>query len=165
MPWGNPSARTHIFGQHAKKLIEEARINVAALLNVDLKTIYWTSGATEANNLAIKGVAQFYARRGKHIITSQFEHKSVLDSCHQLEKEGFVITYLKPNSASFIEVADVEKALRADTILVSIMAANNEIGTLQDLQGIGDCCRQRGVFFHADVVQAAGKISLDLDRP
>lgn len=160
--FGNPASRSHAYGWRAEALVETAREQVAALLNADPREIVFTSGATESNNLAIKGAAQFYQRKGKHIITSKIEHKAVLDTCRQLEREGFEVTYLDPDKDGIISVEKVRDALRADTVLVSIMHANNEIGTLQDIQAIGKMTREKGIIFHVDAAQTAGKIPIDM---
>ena len=160
--YGNPASRTHAFGWRAEELVEEARASVAALINADPREIIWTSGATESDNLAIKGAAQFYARKGKHIITSKIEHKAVLDTCRQCEREGFEVTYLEPDKNGLISVEKVREAIREDTILVSIMHANNEIGVIQDVQGIGKLTREKGIIFHVDAAQTVGKIAIDM---
>ncbi len=162
--FGNPASRSHAFGWDAERLVEEAREQVAALVNCDPKEIVWTSGATESDNLAIKGVARFYQKKGRHIVTCKTEHKAVLDTCRQLEREGFEVTYLDPEPNGLIDLARLEAALRADTILVSIMAVNNEIGVIQDLAAIGALTRARGILFHVDAAQATGKIAIDLDN-
>jgi len=160
--YGNPASRSHAFGWKAEEAVEEARDEVAKLLNADPREIVWTSGATEADNLAIKGVAHFYKDKGKHIITSKIEHKAVLDTCRQLEREGYDITYLSPNEDGIISPNSVEDALRDDTILVSLMHVNNEIGTVTDIDAIGDLTRARKVLFHVDAAQSAGKLSIDM---
>ncbi len=160
--FGNPASRSHAFGWRAEAAVEEARQNVAALINADPREIVWTSGATEANNLAIKGCAQFNLRKGKHIITSKIEHKAVLDTCRQLEREGFEVTYLDPDVDGFTHPEAVAAAIRPDTALVSIMHVNNEIGTINDIAAIGEICRAQGVFFHVDAAQSAGKVPLDM---
>jgi cysteine desulfurase len=161
--FGNAASRNHSFGWDAEKSVETAREQVAALLGGSSKEIVFTSGATESNNLAIKGAAHFYQEKGKHIITSKIEHKAVIDSCRALEIEGFNVTYLEPSRDGLISREAVEKALRPDTILVSIMAANNEIGTVNPLGDIGALCRARGVLFHTDAVQAVGKVPVDVE--
>ncbi len=161
--WGNPASRSHVFGWRAEEAIEEARRNVADLIAADPREIVWTSGATESDNLAIKGVAHFYQRKGKHIITSKIEHKAVLDTCRQLEREGFEVTYLTPNAHGEITPAAVAEAMRDDTILVSLMHANNEIGVVTDLAAIGAMTREKGVLFHVDAAQTAGKIEIDVN--
>ncbi|KPJ91142.1 MAG: cysteine desulfurase IscS, partial [Gammaproteobacteria bacterium SG8_11] len=156
--FGNPASRSHTFGWNAEAAVEAARKQVADLVNADPKEIVWTSGATESDNLAIKGAAHFYQKKGKHLITSKIEHKAVLDTCRQLEREGFEVTYLEPNSHGLIELDKLEAAIRPDTILVSIMHVNNEIGVIQDIQGIGEITRERGIIFHVDAAQSAGKV-------
>ena len=160
--FGNPASRSHVFGWKADELVNEARKNVAALVNADPKEIVWTSGATESDNLAIKGAAHFYQRKGKHIITSKTEHKAVLDTCRQLEREGYEVTYLDPETNGLIDLAKLEAAMRDDTIVVSIMHVNNEIGVIQDIAAIGKLCRSRGIIFHVDAAQSAGKVEIDL---
>ncbi|RLA50724.1 MAG: IscS subfamily cysteine desulfurase [Gammaproteobacteria bacterium] len=160
--FGNPASRSHAFGWQAEAAVEEARQNVADLINADPREIVWTSGATESDNLAIKGVAHFNARKGKHIITSKIEHKAVLDTCRQLEREGYEVTYLTPDSSGLTSAQAVADAIRDDTTLVSIMHVNNEIGVINDIAAIGEVCRERGVFFHVDAAQSAGKVPIDL---
>lgn len=162
--FGNPASRSHVFGWRAEEAVENARRQVADLVNADPREIVWTSGATESDNLAIKGVAHFYATKGKHIVTSKIEHKAVLDTCRQLEREGFEVTYLEPGEDGIITPAMVEAALRDDTILVSIMHVNNEIGTVNDIAAIGEITRARGVLFHVDAAQATGKVEIDLEK-
>ncbi len=162
--FGNPASRSHAYGWKAEALVENARRQVAALINADEKEIIWTSGATESNNLAIKGAVQFYQRKGKHIITSKIEHKAVLDTCRQLEREGYEVTYLDPDKMGVISVEKVKEAIRADTCLVSIMHANNEIGTIQDVLAIGKLTREKGIIFHVDAAQTVGKILLDMQN-
>ena len=162
--FGNPASRSHQFGWKAEEAVENARRNVADLINCDPREIVWTSGATEADNLALKGAAHFYHRKGKHIITSKIEHKAVLDSCRQLEREGFEVTYLDPESSGLISPETVEKALRPDTILVSLMHANNEIGVINDIEAIGEVTRRHKVIFHVDAAQSAGKLDIDLEK-
>ncbi len=161
--FGNPASRSHMFGWKAEEAIEEARQNVADLLNCDPREIVWTSGATESDNLAIKGVAHFYQGKGKHIITSKIEHKAVLDSCRQLEREGFEVTYLEPSDKGLIQPEDVAKAIREDTILVSLMHVNNEIGVINDIAAIGEVTRAHKVLFHVDSAQSVGKVDIDLE--
>ncbi len=161
--FGNPASRSHVFGWKAEEAVEEARRQVAELVNADPREIVWTSGATESNNLAIKGVAHFYSSKGKHIITSKIEHKAVLDATRQLEREGFEVTYLEPGEDGIITPAMVEAALREDTILVSLMHVNNEIGTINDLAAIGELTRARGILLHSDAAQATGKVEIDLE--
>ncbi|EKE00647.1 MAG: hypothetical protein ACD_21C00298G0001 [uncultured bacterium] len=161
--FGN-AASQHFYGYQAKAAIEDARAQVAGLINGDPNGIVWTSGATEANNLAIKGAAYFYQRQGKHIITSKTEHKSVLDTCKYLENQGFNVTYLTPKHDGLIDINTLEQAIRPDTILVSIMHVNNEIGVIQDLTVIGELTRSKGVLFHTDATQGVGKIPIDLQN-
>ena len=161
--FGNPASRSHIFGWKAEEAVENARRQVADLLNADPREIVWTSGATESDNLAIKGAAHFYQGRGKHIITSMIEHKAVLDTCRQLEREGFEVTYLEPAANGIIEPQAVADALREDTILVSIMHANNEIGVINDIAAIGEITRAAKVLLHVDAAQSAGKLPIDLE--
>jgi len=160
--FGNPASRSHPYGWNAEAAVEEARKNVASLVNANPKEIIWTSGATESDNLAIKGVAHFYSKKGKHIITSKTEHKAVLDSCRQLEREGFEVTYLDPEPTGLIDLAKLEAAMRDDTILVSIMHVNNELGVIQDIAAIGELTRSKGIIFHVDGAQSAGKTEIDL---
>ncbi|MCK9283798.1 MAG: IscS subfamily cysteine desulfurase [Rhodocyclaceae bacterium] len=162
--FGNPASRSHAYGWEAEKAVEEARAEVAALVNADPKDIVWTSGATESNNLAIKGAARFYAAsKGKHIITVATEHKAVLDTVKELERQGFEATYLQPGEDGLITVEQFKQALRPDTVVASIMAVNNEIGVIQPIAEIGEICREKGVIFHVDAAQATGKMPLDLD--
>lgn len=161
--FGNPASRSHVFGWKAEEAVENARIQVAELIHADPREIVWTSGATESDNLAIKGVAHFYQKKGKHIVTSKIEHKAVLDTCRQLEREGFEVTYLEPNVHGVTTPEMVKAALREDTILVSIMHANNEIGTVNDIAGIGEVTRAAGVILHVDAAQSAGKVEIDVD--
>ena len=161
--FGNPASRSHTFGWKAEEAVEHARQQVADLIGANPREIVWTSGATEATNLAIKGAAHFYAKsKGRHIITSKIEHKSVLDTCRQLEREGFEVTYLDPDKTGIINPDAVAKALRDDTVLVSLMHANNEIGTVTDIAAIGAITREKGVLFHTDVAQSMGKLPLDM---
>ena len=162
--FGNPASRSHQFGWEADEAVERARREVAALINADPKEIVWTSGATESDNLAIKGVAHFYQKKGKHIITCKTEHKAVLDTCRQLEREGFEITYLEPESDGLIDLAKLEAALREDTVLVSIRHVNNEIGVIQDVEAIGELTRPRKILFHVDAAQSAGKVPIDMQQ-
>lgn len=161
--FGNPASRSHVFGWKAEETVENARAQIAELINADPREIVWTSGATESDNLAIKGVAHFYRKKGQHIITSKIEHKAVLDTCRQLEREGYEVTYLEPNDAGLTTPEMVEAALREDTILVSVMHANNEIGVVNDIAGIGEACRAAGVLYHVDAAQSTGKIPLDME--
>ncbi|MCJ8312541.1 MAG: IscS subfamily cysteine desulfurase [Saccharospirillaceae bacterium] len=160
--FGNPASRSHFFGWQAEESVENARRDVADLIGADPREIVWTSGATESNNLAIKGAAHFYHKKGKHIITSSIEHKSVLDTCRQLEREGFEVTYLAPNTDGITSVESVMEATREDTIIVSIMHVNNEIGTINDVSAIGEFCRSKKIVFHVDAAQSAGKIDIDI---
>ena len=160
--FGNPASRSHFYGWQAEKAVDEARSQVADLVGADPREIVWTSGATESNNLAIKGIAHFYEKRGKHIITLKTEHKAVLDTCRQLEREGFEVTYLDPLPNGLLDMDVFKKTIREDTILASIMHVNNEIGVIQDLQAIGDICRENKVFFHVDAAQSVGKLEIDL---
>ncbi|QGZ30282.1 IscS subfamily cysteine desulfurase [Stutzerimonas stutzeri] len=162
--FGNPASRSHAFGWKAEEAVENARRQVAELVNADPREIVWTSGATESDNLAIKGVAHFYASKGKHIVTSKIEHKAVLDTTRQLEREGFEVTYIEPGEDGVITPAMVEAALRDDTVLVSIMHVNNEIGTINDIAAIGELTRSRGVLFHVDAAQSTGKVEIDLEN-
>jgi cysteine desulfurase len=161
--FGNPASRSHMFGWKAEEAVETARKHVADLINCDPREIVWTSGATEADNLAIKGVAHFHSKKGKHIITSKIEHKAVLDSCRHLEREGFEVTYLEPGSDGLIRPEAVQEAIREDTILVSLMHVNNEIGVINDIAAIGEITRAAKVLFHVDAAQSTGKIAIDLE--
>lgn len=161
--FGNPASRSHAFGWRAEEAVEQARQYVADLVKCDPREIVWTSGATESDNLAIKGVAHFYQTRGKHIITSKIEHKAVLDSCRQLEREGFEVTYLDPDKNGLIQPEAVAAALRPDTILVSLMHVNNEIGVINDIKAIGAVTRANKVLFHVDAAQSTGKVDIDVD--
>ena len=160
--FGNPASRSHKFGWQAEEAVENARHQIADVVGCDPRALVWTSGATESDNLAIKGVAHFYQKQGKHIITSKIEHKAVLDSCRQLEREGFEITYLEPDSKGIISPESVKEALRDDTILVSLMHVNNEIGTVTDIAAIGEITRANKVIFHVDAAQSIGKLPIDL---
>jgi len=160
--FGNPASRSHKFGWKADEAVEEARSHVANLVNCDPREIVWTSGATEADNLAIKGIARFYKSKGNHIITSKIEHKAVLDPCRQLEREGFEVTYLDPDEGGIISPEAVRSAIKESTILISIMHINNELGTVNDLSKIGDIARKNGAFFHVDAAQSTGKVNIDL---
>ena len=162
--FGNPASRSHMYGWTAEKAVEEARGHVAALVNADPREIIWTSGATESNNLAIKGAAQFYKTKGKHIITVKTEHKSVLDTVRELERIGFEATYLEPQDNGLITVEQLAAAVRPDTILVSVMLVNNEIGVIQPIDEIGALCRSKGIIFHCDAAQATGKVVIDLQK-
>ncbi|HSY28073.1 MAG TPA: aminotransferase class V-fold PLP-dependent enzyme, partial [Burkholderiaceae bacterium] len=162
--FGNPASRSHMYGWSAEKAVEEAREHVAALVNADSREIIWTSGATEGNNLAIKGAAQFYKTKGKHIITVKTEHKAVLDVVRELERQGFEATYLQPQDSGLITVEQLAEAIRPDTILVSVMLVNNEIGVIQPIDAIGELCRSKGIIFHCDAAQATGKMHIDLEK-
>ncbi|GAB4509904.1 MAG: IscS subfamily cysteine desulfurase [Sulfuricaulis sp.] len=161
--FGNPASRSHPFGWHAEEAVEEARQHIAALIGADPKEIVWTSGATESDNLAIKGVANFYGKKGKHIITCKTEHKAVLDTCRQLERDGFEVTYLDPEPNGLLSLDKLKAAMRPDTILVSVMHVNNEIGVIQDLVAIGKMTRECGVLFHSDAAQSTGKVPIDVN--
>lgn len=162
--FGNPASRSHMYGWSAEAAVEEARANVAALVGADPREIIWTSGATESNNLALKGAAHFYKTKGKHIITVKTEHKAVLDTVRELERQGFEATYLEPQDNGLITVAQLEAAIRPDTILVSVMLVNNEIGVIQPIDEIGELCRSKGIIFHCDAAQATGKVEIDLNK-
>ena len=162
--FGNPASRSHEFGWKAEAAVEQARVDVAALINANPKEIIWTSGATESNNLAIKGAAHFYQKNGKHIITLKTEHKAVLDTCRQLEREGYEVTYLDPEPNGLLDLKKFEAAIRDDTRVVSIMQVNNEIGVIQDVAAIGEICRDRKIIFHVDAAQSAGKIEIDTEK-
>jgi len=160
--YGNPASRSHEFGWKAEKAVEEARENVASLVNCDHREIIWTSGATESDNLAIKGAARFYRKKGNHIITSKIEHKAVLDSCRQLEREGFEVTYLDPDSSGIITTEELIKNIKDETILVSLMHVNNEIGVINNIAELGEITREKGIVFHVDAAQSTGKVPIDL---
>ena len=162
--FGNPASHSHAYGWAAEKAVEEGRGHIAALINADPREIVITSGATESDNLAIKGAAHFYRDKGRHLITVKTEHKAVLDSMRHLESEGYEVTYLDVQENGLIRMEDLERAIRPDTTLISVMAVNNEIGVVQDLEAIGRLCREKGVLFHCDATQAAGKIDLDVER-
>jgi len=162
--FGNPASRSHEFGWKAEAAVEQARKDVAQLINADPKDIIWTSGATESDNLAIKGAAHFYQKKGKHIVTLKTEHKAVLDSCRQLEREGYEVTYMDPEPSGLLDLDKFQAALRDDTVLVSIMHVNNEIGVIQDIEAIGEICRARKIIFHVDAAQSAGKIPIDMEK-
>jgi len=162
--FGNPASRSHAFGWAAEEAVEEARVEVAKLVNADPREIVWTSGATESINLAIKGAAHFYKEKGKHIITVKTEHKATLDTCRELEREGYDVTYLDVMDNGLIDFAQLEAAIRLDTILVSVIFVNNEIGVIQDIPKIGELCRSRGIIFHVDSAQATGKVEIDLEK-
>ncbi|MBS0309397.1 MAG: IscS subfamily cysteine desulfurase [Proteobacteria bacterium] len=162
--FGNPASRSHMYGWTAEKAVEDAREQVAKLVNADSREIIWTSGATESNNLAIKGAAHFYKTKGKHIITVKTEHKAVLDTVRELEREGYEATYLQPQDNGLITVQQLAEAIRPDTILVSVMLVNNEIGVIQPIDEIGELCRSKGIIFHSDAAQATGKVRIDLEK-
>lgn len=162
--FGNPASRSHAYGWEAEKAVEEARGQVAALVNADPREIIWTSGATESDNLAIKGAAHFYQAKGRHLITVKTEHKAVLDTMRELEREGFSVTYLDVQENGLIDLEALKAALRPDTTLVSVMFVNNEIGVIQPIAEIGELCRERGILFHVDAAQATGKIEIDLEK-
>ena len=160
--YGNPASRSHEFGWKAEESVEEARANVASLVNCDHREIVWTSGATESDNLAIKGAARFYRKKGNHVITSKLEHKAVLDSCRQLEREGFEVTYLDPDAKGIIKPEELVKNIKDETILVSLMHVNNEIGVINDIAALGEITRENGIVFHVDSAQSTGKVPIDL---
>jgi cysteine desulfurase len=160
--FGNPASRSHVFGWETEKAVEQAREHVAALVNCDPKEIVWTSGATESTNLALKGAAHFYSGKGKHIITVKTEHKATLDTCRELERQGFEVTYLDVEPNGLLDLEKFKAALRKDTILVSVMYVNNEIGVIQDIPTLGELCRGKGIVFHVDSAQATGKLDVDL---
>ena len=167
IPWlrehfGNPASRSHAWGWEAEEAVEKARVQVADLIGADPREIVWTSGATESNNLAIKGAAQFYKTKGKHLITVKTEHKAVLDTVRELERQGFTATYLDPRDDGLITIEQLQAAIRPDTVLVSVMMVNNEIGLIQPIAEIGELCRANGIIFHCDAVQAAGKLEIDM---
>src|SRR6056300_115275 len=162
--FGNPASRSHVLGWKAEEAVENARNQVAELINADPREIVWTSGATESDNLAIKGAAHFYSKKGKHIVTSKIEHKAVLDSCRQLEREGFEVTYLDPDSNGIISPELVKVNITDKTILVTLMHINNEIGVVNDIEAIGKITREAGVIFHVDAAQSTGKLPIDLSN-
>ena len=162
--FGNAASRSHEFGWKAESAIDQARNDVAQLINANPKEIVWTSGATESDNLAIKGAAHFYKKKGKHIVTLKTEHKAVLDSCRQLEREGYEVTYMDPEPSGLLDLQKFEATLRDDTVLVSIMHVNNEIGVIQDIAAIGEICREHKIIFHVDAAQSAGKIPIDTEK-
>ena len=169
IPWlrehyGNPASRSHAWGWEAEEAVEKARVQVADLIGADPREIVWTSGATESNNLALKGAAQFYKTRGKHIITVKTEHKAVLDTCRELERQGFEVTYLDVQADGLLDLNVFKAAIRPDTILASVMFVNNEIGVVQDVEAIGAVCRERGVIFHVDAAQATGRVDFDIAK-
>src|SRR5699024_599204 len=161
--FGNPASRSHRFGWQAEEAVDIARNQIADLVGADPREIVFTSGATESDNLAIKGAANFYGKKGKHIITSKTEHKAVLDPCRQLEREGYEVTYLEPQPNGVFTIEQIENAMRDDTILVSMMHVNNETGVIQDVKAIGELCRSRKIMFHVDAAQSAGKLDIDVN--
>jgi len=169
VPWlferfGNPASRSHAVGWDADEAVEHARKQVADLVNADPREIVWTSGATESNNLAIKGAANFYASRGKHVVTVKTEHKAVLDTCRELERQGYEVTYLNVKEDGLLDLEVFKAALRPDTVLASVMFVNNEIGVIQDIETLGEICREKGIVFHVDAAQATGKVQIDLQK-
>jgi cysteine desulfurase len=162
--FGNPASRSHSFGWTAEEAVEEARDEVAKLVNADPREIVWTSGATESNNLAIKGASHFYSAKGKHILTVSTEHKCVIDSFRELEREGYTATYLEPEPNGLVDLEKFKKAIRPDTVLASVMFVNNEIGVIQDIEALGNICREQKVVFHVDAAQATGKVDIDLEK-
>jgi cysteine desulfurase len=162
--FGNPASRSHSFGWTAEKAVEDAREEVAKLVNADPREIVWTSGATESNNLAIKGAANFYSNKGKHIVSVQTEHKAVIDPIREMERKGFEATFLAPEPNGLVDIEKFRAALRPDTVLASVMLVNNEIGVIQDIKAIGNICREQGVIFHVDAAQATGKVAIDLEK-
>jgi cysteine desulfurase len=169
VPWlrehfGNPASRTHAWGWEAEAAVEKAREQVADLIGADSREIVWTSGATESNNLAIKGAAQFYKSRGKHLITVKTEHKAVLDTMRELERQGFEVTYMDVQADGLLSMDALKAAIRPDTILISVMFVNNEIGVIQDVTAIGNLCREKGIIFHVDAAQATGKVEIDMTQ-
>jgi cysteine desulfurase len=162
--FGNPASRSHSFGWTAEEAVEEARDEVAKLVNADAREIVWTSGATESNNLAIKGASHFYSTKGKHILTVATEHKAVIDAVRELEREGYTATYLEPEPNGMVDLEKFKKAIRPDTVLASVMIVNNEIGVIQDIEALGNICREHNVIFHVDAAQATGKVDIDLEK-
>lgn len=162
--FGNPASRSHPYGWEAERAVENAREEVARLVNADSREIIWTSGATESNNLAIKGAAHFYVSKGKHIITIQTEHKAVIDPVRELERTGFEATFLQPEPDGLVDIEKFRAAIRPDTVLASVMLVNNEIGVIQDIEAIGKLCREKGIIFHVDAAQATGKVAIDLEK-
>jgi cysteine desulfurase len=162
--YGNPASRSHSFGWDADDAVSQSRKHIADLINADPREIVWTSGATESDNLAIKGAAHFYKKKGKHIITLKTEHKAVLDACRQLEREGFEVSYMEPMSNGLLDFKELESEIREDTVLISIMHVNNEIGVIQDIEKIGELARSKNIIFHVDAAQSAGKIAIDLEK-
>ena len=169
IPWlrehfGNPASRSHAWGWEAEEAVEKARVHVADLIGADPREIVWTSGATESNNLAIKGAAQFYKTKGKHLITVKTEHKAVLDTMRELERQGFEVTYLDVQEDGLLDLNKLKDAIRPDTSLISVMHVNNEIGVIQDIVTIGNMCRERGIIFHVDAAQSTGKVEIDMTK-
>jgi cysteine desulfurase len=162
--FGNPASRSHSFGWTAEEAVEEARDEVAKLVNADPREIVWTSGATESNNLAIKGASHFYSTKGKHILTVATEHKAVIDAVRELEREGYTATYLEPEPNGMVDLEKFKKAIRPDTVLASVMIVNNEIGVIQDIEALGNICREHNVIFHVDAAQATGKVDINLEK-
>ena len=162
--FGNPASRSHEFGWKADEAVEKARLQVADLVNADSREIVWTSGATESDNLAIKGVAKFYKDKGNHIITSKIEHKAVLDPCRQLEREGFEVTYLDPEEDGTVKLDEIKKHVKESTILISLMHINNELGSVNDIKKIGEFTRDKNIIFHVDAAQSIGKLDIDLSK-
>ena len=169
IPWlrehfGNPASRSHAWGWEAEEAVEKARVNVADLIGADPREIVWTSGATESNNLAIKGAAHFYKTKGKHLITVKTEHKAVLDTMRELERQGFEVTYLDVQEDGLLDLNKLKDAIRPDTSLISVMFVNNEIGVIQDIVTIGNMCREKGIIFHVDAAQATGKVEINMEQ-
>ncbi len=162
--FGNPASRSHAYGWNAEKAVENARKEVALLVNADPREIVWTSGATESNNLAIKGASQFYSTKGKHIITCSTEHKAVIDAVREMERLGYEATYLTPEPNGLIDLDKFKAAIRPDTVLTTVMMVNNEIGVVQDIESIGNICRENNIIFHVDAAQATGKVNIDLEK-
>ncbi|MEE9332407.1 MAG: IscS subfamily cysteine desulfurase [Methylophilaceae bacterium] len=162
--YGNPASRSHPYGWTAEKAVEDARKEVAKLVNADPREIVWTSGATESDNLAIKGAANFYSGKGKHIITVATEHKAVIDPVRELERQGFTATFIEPNDDGLVDIETFKAAIQPDTVLASVMLVNNEIGVVQDIEAIGNVCRENGIIFHVDAAQATGKVTIDLGK-
>ncbi|MGO3299156.1 MAG: aminotransferase class V-fold PLP-dependent enzyme, partial [Pseudoalteromonas sp.] len=162
--FGNPASRSHRFGWQAEEVVDQARTDIADLINADPREIVFTSGATESNNLAIKGAAQFYKKKGKHVITAKTEHKAVLDTCRELERQGFEVTYMDVEENGLLDLKKLAATMRDDTVLVSIMHVNNELGVIQDIATIGEMCRERKIMFHVDAAQSAGKVLIDVQQ-
>ena len=161
--FGNAASRSHAYGWNAEAAVEQARRDVADLIHADPREIIWTSGATESTNLAIKGAVHFYKEKGQHIITTRTEHKATLDTCRELEREGYEVTYLDVMENGLVNVSELQQAIRTDTVLISVLFVNNEIGVIQDIAGIGEICREQGIIFHVDAAQATGKVEIDVD--